>query len=32
LNISNQYASILDLLFIHQQEKLKEQLKKYTLI
>ena len=32
LDISNQYASILDLLFIHQQEKLKEQLKRYTLV
>lgn len=32
LDITNQYASILDLLFIHKQEKIKEQLKRYTLV
>jgi hypothetical protein len=32
LDISNEYASILDLLFVHQQEKIKEQLKRYTLV
>ena len=32
LDFQNQYASILDLLFVENHEKIKEQLKRYTLI